>query len=139
LFAKKHDLYDGSPWLEAAFKAGADPYIKMWSGDSRYCHECTVYAELLFNHEVQDALPYDLDEGDVRLAAAKVIQDQIELHCDAEFDKDITNILRGYMKELYRELDKLFYTLIEDDAVWESLEVNYPDIIEEDLDPDGDV
>jgi hypothetical protein len=140
LFAKTHDLYDGREWLEAAYKTGMDPTIKMHDHRHAYVHENTVYAELTFEYEAMDCIPEEArnDESDIRYGAAVVIQDQVDLHCDSELDTEITEILRGYMQELYDKLDLLYYELIDDDAVWETLEANNPEYLAEELDDESE-
>lgn len=138
VFCEKHDLYEGRDWLKAAEDIGMEPTIKMDGHRHHYCHENTVYAELTFEYDAHQPLPDDVGEGDIRYAAATVIQDQVDLHCDSELDTEITNILRGYMRELYRDLENLYDDLTEDDAVWATLEDCNPEYIAEELDDESD-
>jgi hypothetical protein len=138
LFAKKHQLYEGRDWLEAAVNAGVEVTIKMDGHRYHHVHENNVYAEVITESTAHDALPHDVDESDIRYAAATVIQDAFDLNMDSELDTEITETLRGYMKKLYRSLESLYYDLIEDEAVWDTLEANCPDYIAEELDDDED-
>jgi hypothetical protein len=48
-----------------------------------------------------------------------------------EFETDVLTQLQGYMRELYRDLEKEYDYLVSDEAVWEAIEANELNLIEE--------
>lgn len=53
-------------------------------------------------------------------------------------NKDVTEIMRGYMDKLYDDLEQAHEYLISDDVVWEAIAANDLDVPDEDEDEDED-
>jgi len=70
------------------------------------------------------------DDGDTRSEIADVLDEQLNYEL-ADFADDVKEIFRGYMKELYRELEQEYDNLTSDESVWEAIVANDLHIKEE--------
>ena len=118
-FARIHDLYTDDPVIAAAYRAGCDPYIKVRRNGHHYCHENTVSAEFGVEYEFCNLAAYEGNDF------MEVIAEQMDTklyHLD--IDGHITEILRGYMRELHSELWEAYDADTSDEAVWEAIQNN---------------
>jgi len=123
LFMEKHGLDKQYP---AAYYLASinDLHIKPYRHPSNYYHESTVSFEVS-----SYALPSD--EDDLREVVLTSMIEQFE-HELMDFEQEVTDICRDYMRDLYKELQVEFEHLTSDEAVWEAIQCN--ELEEEDED-----
>ena len=127
VFCKEHGIYDEYPILQLAFAAGVDPTIELIRGNnSHYCHEFTVYAQLMIENSFLNCVPYQVNEGEPKWVIAEALDAEMGTvftrdHEWDGFERMVNDIVRGYMKELYNELSDTYYDLISDDVVWQAI------------------
>lgn len=128
-FMTKHHLVDTYP--AAAFLATHDLlYITSNRLSSRYSHESTV--EFTVSDEGYHG--YDEETDDLREAVSIAMAEKFaneELH---RLEQEVTDICRGYMRDLYHKLEQEYEDLTSDEQVWETIVAN--ELEEEELDED---
>jgi hypothetical protein len=129
LFCKAHQLYDDYPVLMVSLAYGNDPYITTTRSNWRYSHANTVTAEVGQTYDFLGQCDATMDEHDARFIMMDAFDDQFDdMFTDRRVgetvDTTVGNILRGYMEELYIELNDQYYHLISDDSVWDCIVSN---------------
>jgi hypothetical protein len=101
----------------------------------RYSHSNMVYLD------IDDAIDniYDEDEEPIRHFAMEELLDQMRTEI-GDFQDDVLQICRGYMDELYGELEEEYEYQTSDEAVTDTLECNgiYDEEEDDDTDEDDD-
>jgi hypothetical protein len=115
LFMEMHDLAEQYP---AAYYLACinDLHISPYRHPSMYSHESAISFEV---HSY--ALPSDGD--DLREVVLTSMIEQFE-HEVEDLKTEVTDICRGYMKDLYNELREEYEHLTSDEAVWEAIQCN---------------
>lgn len=133
LFLKAHELTETYPWITKLLEMGGDFTLKIERTNSRYAHENTVGVDLiftsLFSHHIES-------RDDLRSAIA----DRWDQHLDAEYATIcavVSEIVRGYCRDLYQQLEEEYDYLTSDEAVWEAIESN--ELFETDEDEEENV
>ena len=116
LFFEKHDLSKYPVFVKLHEVGGLSA---SWKSHGGYCHEHTVS----FGVDAEDfwVCVNDHDELSeaVSIAYSAIVTEQFQ-----DFEKDISEILKGYMRELYKELEQEYEYLTSDEQVWESIVAN---------------
>lgn len=98
-------------------------HLNMWvditRGSSHYAHENTVTAEAY----LEEPHWIDRDTEDLREALVLELYNEAMLHW-RDFDKDVEETLRGYMHDIYRDLEKEYDYLTSDEVVAEAIIIN---------------
>lgn len=120
-FMAKHDLTKTYPHITKLLSHGGYFSVDITrTGSSRYVHENTVSAEIV----AADGFYHVLD-GDDPVREAIIAHWDVSLN--DEYDRlaeDVTTIIRGYCRDLYKNLQEEYEYLTSDDAVWEAIEAN---------------
>lgn len=141
-FCRAHDIFKDYPIIEKAYDMGIEPDIKVSRHSNRYSHSNTVSVDLRINCYFADLV--DAEPDDIRVAVAGVLDTQL-FNAITDAERDATQILRGYMDDLYSKLDEAYYHDISDEVVWESIQANGLDLVcsekgcENDVKEHGDV
>ena len=127
-----HDLTESYPWITKLIEKGGDftLNIERTGNYCHYVHENTVGVDLIYTTMFSHLLEYH-QHGDLRGAIA----DRWDQHLDEEYASicgAVTEIIRGYCRELYKQLEEEYNYLTSDEAVWESIEANELDLETED-------
>jgi hypothetical protein len=95
--------------------------------EGSYYHEyCTRF---WVNHSLfTDVMPCPTE---FHLSVAEAFDAQLEGEVE-EFDTAVTEVFRGYMRELYGRLEEEYTYLTSDEAVWDAIEANELDEDDED-------
>ena len=126
-FLKDHDLTETYPWITKLLGMGGDYTLTIERVSSHYVHENTIGVDLsytcMFCHTIEQ-------DDDLR----SIIADRWDQHLDEEYASIcgvVTEIVRGYCRELYKQLEEEYNYLTSDEAVWESIEINELDHTDE--------
>jgi hypothetical protein len=121
VFLKVHDLEH--QYLGATHFASTDELPARLVRSGRFPHEGSI--ELDMDCDGWN----DYTEGDLRHATYdtlyEILQDEWK-----ELEEDILKISRGYMRELYRNLEKEYEYLTSDEVVWETIVANDLHVLE---------
>lgn len=115
-FLKAHDLEQKYP-ATTFFALQDEVSAKLHRQGTRYSHENTV--DVYFYDDIRNTF----DEEDLRDVVYETMSKQY-LEDEEDLDDDVINICRGYMRELYRELETEYEYLTSDQVVWETIEAN---------------
>ena len=117
-FMEIHKLSEYYP--EAFYFAVKDELgVKLVRSSHHYSHENTINIDLQ-----DDSLDYsDFDEDDVRGVIYQAMRDAYYVTA-RDLEEEIQQICRGYMKDLYLELQKEYEYLTSDECVLETIEAN---------------
>ena len=115
-FLREHELDERYP-SAVFFADNADLRIESYKITHHYCHENTVSVR------VNDFIANPYDEGSTRYELYEAMQEQFELDF-AEFKLDCEDILKSYMRDLYRRLYKEYEYLTSEEAVWDTIVAN---------------
>ena len=127
-FLQAHDLTESYPWITKLLEKEGDFTLKI-ERTGNYCHyvhENTVGVDLIFTTLFSHLLEYH-QRDDLR----GVIADRWDQHLDEEYASlagVVTDIIRGYCRELYKQLEEEYNYLTSDEAVWEAIEANELDL-----------
>lgn len=128
-FFEAHDLNKEYPWITKLMGMGGDFTIKIERTRSRYAHENSIGMDLIFTTMFSHMLEYH-QRDDLR----SVIAERWDQHLDEEYASlvgVVAEIVRGYCRELYKQLEEEYNYLTSDEAVWESIEINELDHTDE--------
>lgn len=125
-FFEHHKLADSFPWIAKLIEMGGDFTLRIERTSHHYVHENTVSAELSFADMFTHVLPRD----DLRSAIAEQWDNLLEVEYSTICDT-VTDIVRGYCRDLYRRLEETYDYLTSDEAVWEAIVANELDQPEE--------
>jgi hypothetical protein len=126
-FLEAHGLTETYPYLTKLLRLGGDFTLRIERTGHRYVHENTVAAELSYTDMFHNVL---LSDGDLRGAVVS----QWDTELDAEYAalaSEVDTIIRDYCRDLYRSLNDEYDYLTSDEAVWEAIEANDLDVIED--------
>ena len=129
-FMQVHDLTESYPWITKLTEMGGDFTLKIERTGYHYVHENTVGVDLIYTTMFSHLLEYH-QRDDLRSAIA----DRWDQHLDEEYASlagVVTDIIRGYCRELYKQLEEEYNYLTSDEAVWEAIEANELDLEDED-------
>lgn len=118
---------DQYPMIRKLLEHGGRVYVSC-DHRGRYYHEHSVSFSI-DNDELGDVLEQPT-------AFHETIVDQWQIELDKElstFESDVASHWRGYMQDLYGELEEVYDHLTSDDAVWDTLVANEMDEPEEEL------
>jgi hypothetical protein len=120
LFLQTHGLSETYPVVSRLMQHGGGFSIAIERNSNyHYVHENTVYAEVSYT----DGFCHVLDSDEFR----DLIIEQWDKDLQAEYDRlaeEVTTIIRGYCKDLYRQLEEEYEYLTSDEAVWEAIQAN---------------
>lgn len=126
MFFDQHGLTDSYPWIAKLMSHDGGFTLTIERTGHHYVHENTVGVDLSYTDNFRNVLPDD----DLR---AEVIE-QWDVQLDAEYNticEAVTEIVRGYCRDLYRRLEETYDYLTSDEAVWEAIVANDLDVIED--------
>jgi hypothetical protein len=115
-FLKAHDLEAEYP-AATFFAPTGEISGKLHRSSHHYSHENTVQLT------VYDDITNVFDEDDIRCDVYEAMANEFN-YSALEFEEKVLEICRGYMRELYRDLEKEYEYLSSDEAVWETIEAN---------------
>ena len=121
-FLKDHDLTETYPWITKLLKMGGDFTLKIERTSHRYAHENTIGVDLIYTTMFCHMIEYN-QRDDLRSAVA----DRWDQHLDEEYASIcgvVAEIIRGYCRDLYEQLEEEYNYLTSDEAVWEAIESN---------------
>lgn len=119
LFLEHHNLTESYPWLTKLMSHGGGFSLSIERTGHFYVHENTVSIGLSYTDNFRNVLP---DDG-VRAA----VIEQWDEHLEAEYNtiwQAVTDIVRGYCRDLYRRLEETYDYYTSDEAVWEAILAN---------------
>jgi hypothetical protein len=97
-----------------------EAWVGIYRSSSHYAHPYTVR----FSADIDDPNNWiDSDTDDLREAMLLELYEQAMLWWP-DFETDCAEILRGYMDDIYRDLEKEYEYLTSDEAVREAIEAN---------------
>lgn len=96
-----------------------DMWVSITRGSSHYAHENTVTADA----DLEEPHWIDSDTEDLREALVLELYNEAMLHW-RDFDKDVEETLRGYMHDIYRNLEREYDYLTSDEVVAEAIITN---------------
>lgn len=123
VFLKVHNLEQ--EFMGATFFAGlGELYANIEKHrTSRYCHENAAYVDL------QEDTYNNYDEEDLRYQVygqmASILNDEW-----GRLETEVTDICRGYMQDLYKQLQKEYDALTSKEAIWETIVLNDLHVLE---------
>jgi len=119
-FLKDHNLTESYPWITKLLGMGGNFTLKIERVSNHYVHENTIGVDLiftsLFSHHIEQ-------RDDLR----SVIAERWDQHLDEEYASIcgvVTEIIRGYCRDLYNQLEEKYDYLTSNEAVWEAIETN---------------
>jgi len=124
-----HHHKDQYPMIRKLLEHGGCVYITCTHSGHYYHENCTAFStecSELFYHLVE--CPTEFHEQIV-----DTWDKQLE-HEICDFERDVIEQWRTYMRDLYRKLEEEYDYLVSDEAVWETIEANELDEDEEDYD-----
>ena len=120
-FMEAHNL--GERYPEAMYFAAKEELgAKLVRSSSRYSHENTIRIDV--QDEEIDHSP--IDEDDVRGVIYEAMRNAFYKTAN-DFEEEVQKICRGYMTELYKELQQEYEYLTSDECVLEAIEANQLD------------
>jgi hypothetical protein len=128
-FFEAHDLSKEYPWITKLMGMGGDFTLKIERTSHHYAHEYTIGVDLIFTTMFSQMIEYH-QRDDLR----SVIAERWDQHLDEEYASltgVVAEIIRGYCRELYKQLEEEYNYLTSDEAVWESIEINELDHTDE--------
>jgi hypothetical protein len=123
VFLKMHDLEHKYPGATYFASIGELPARLVRPRLSRYSHESTI--ELDMDWDGYNNFDDDDARGDVYETLHELLEDEWQ-----SLEQDILDISRGYMRDLYRKLEKEYDYLTSDEAVWETIVANDLHVLE---------
>ena len=121
-FLKDHNLTESYPWMTKLLEMGGEYTLSIERTSHHYVHENTVGVDLtytcMFSHQIETE-----SQGDLRGAVAN----HWDQHLDAEYATicaTVAEIVRGYCRDLYNQLEEEYNYLTSDEAVWETIQNN---------------
>ena len=123
VFLKMHDLDHKYPGATYFASIGELPARLVRPRLSRYSHENTI--ELDMNWDGYNNFDDDDARGSVYETLYELLQEEWK-----DLEQDILDISRGYMRDLYRRLEKEYDYLTADAAVWETIVANDLHVLE---------
>jgi hypothetical protein len=123
VFLKMHNLEAEYPGAAYFARINELPARLVRPRLSRYSHENTI--ELDMDWDGYNNFENDDIRGDVYEALYESLQDEWQ-----NLETDILDICRGYMRDLYRKLEKEYDYLTSDSAVWETIVANDLHVLE---------
>lgn len=119
-FAAHPDVLEGFPNHKHMIEVGGDDFSIQVKQDGRYSHEYTMSLTLMYDVDLEDHFDTDTALGKWAYEQHdKGIDD--ELH---DFEDAVLEIVRGYAKTLYKNLEEEYEYLTSDEAVKEAIEAN---------------
>jgi len=119
-FLETHGLTESYPWITKLLGMGGDYTLKIERTSHHYVHENTIGVDLiytsLFSHHIEQ-------RDDLR----SVIAERWDQHLDEEYASlagVVSEIIRGYCRDLYNQLEKEYDYLTSNVAVWYAIEIN---------------
>lgn len=121
-FFKDHELTESYPWMTKFLGLGGEftLVIERKGQLHHYAHENTIGVDLdfagLFSHHIEQ-------RDDLRTAIAE----RWDQHLESEYDTicaTVDEIIRGYCRDLYKQLEETYNYLTSDEAVWGSIRLN---------------
>jgi hypothetical protein len=116
-FLKAHNLEQEYP-AALFFAVGDEISGKLTRRGSHYSHENTVELTLY------DDLLNSYDDDDLRCDVYESMANEYYGSELKSLEEAVISICRGYMRDIYRELEQEYEYLTSDSAVWETIEAN---------------
>lgn len=116
-FLKAHNLEQEYP-AATFFAVGNEISAKLFRRGSHYSHENTV------DVQIYDDMMNVFDDDDLRSDVYDMMTTEFNNEESTKLDEDVISICRGYMRQIYRDLEKEYEYLTSDQAVWETIEAN---------------
>lgn len=123
VFLKMHDLEHKYPGAVYFASIGELPARLVRPNLSRHSHENTI--ELDMDWDGYNNFENDDVRGDVYETLYELLQEEWK-----DLEQDILDISRGYMRDLYRKLEKEYDYLTTDEVVWETIVANDLHVLE---------
>jgi hypothetical protein len=128
-FFEDHGLTETYPYMMKLLSHGGGFSLCIERSSSRYVHENTVSAELSYCDNFSCSCVLRVDDP-LREAVVKLWDEALQREYDTICDT-VTDIIRGYCRDLYRKLEEEYDYLTSDEAIWEAIEANELDEEEE--------
>ena len=125
-FFEEHKLTESYPWITKLMSMGGAFSLLIERTSHRYVHENSVSVELMHT----DMFSNVISQSGLRGAIAE----QWDTQLDAEYctiADAVTDIIRGYCRDLYQRLETEYEYLTSDDAVWDAIVANDLDKVDE--------
>jgi hypothetical protein len=119
-FAAHPEILEPFPHHAHMIRVGGDDFSIQIKQDGRYNHEFTMSLVLLYDVNLYDYFDTDTALGQWAYEQLdKGVDDEL-----SDFEDAVLEVVRGFAKQLYRDLEQEYEYLTSDEAVKEAIEAN---------------